>query len=449
MGRIIGYFFLIIFLTVLGLGGFIGYKLMEDESPHIEAQTIPPVLGKKNQLNFSVSDLKSGLRDINISIIQNGKRTTLISKNYPITELWRGSQTKKDSLSIEIMPLEIGLNNGSAILKVEVRDASLRNGIKGNKAEWQTKVLIDTMPPQIIPLSIIHNISQGGSGLVSYKINEPPLKTGIIMGKHYFPGYPRPGGEKGEYAAMVAVSFNEAQPFPVYIEAVDQAGNRGRSSFHYRILKKKFKRDKMNISDNFLNYKMPDFTARYPELKGSLLDIFIEVNTHLRKANNETIRQLCKNGDLELHWQGPFLPLPRSKHMAGFGEYRTYYYKDRKIGNAVHLGTDLASTSHAPVPAGNTGIVVFADYLGIYGNTIILDHGLGLFSLYAHLNNIVVSKGAKVHRGDIIGYTGNTGLAGGDHLHFGMLINGVFVNPVEWWDGKWIESHILSNLSAR
>jgi len=102
--------------------------------------------------------------------------------------------------------------------------------------------------------------------------------------------------------------------------------------------------------------------------------------------------------------------------------------------------------ANAPVPAANTGRIVYAAFLGIYGNCVIIDHGLGLQSLYSHLDEISVTMGAQVNRGDIIGKTGTTGLAGGDHLHFGMVIGGLQVSPVEWWDDHWIKDNILAHL---
>ncbi len=98
------------------------------------------------------------------------------------------------------------------------------------------------------------------------------------------------------------------------------------------------------------------------------------------------------------------------------------------------------------MPAANAGVVVFGQTLGIYGKTIILDHGFGLFSMYSHLSSIAVKIGDQLSQGDIIGRTGSTGMAGGDHLHFSLLIDQTFVNPVEWWDKKWIQHNVLSKI---
>jgi murein DD-endopeptidase MepM/ murein hydrolase activator NlpD len=117
-------------------------------------------------------------------------------------------------------------------------------------------------------------------------------------------------------------------------------------------------------------------------------------------------------------------------------------YDGREIDQQVHLGTDLASTRGAAITASNTGHVLFAGSLGIYGNCVILDHGMGVQSLYAHLSSVTVEVGDRINRGETIGKSGSTGLAGGDHLHFSMLVAGHPVNPIEWWDPHWIADRI-------
>jgi murein DD-endopeptidase MepM/ murein hydrolase activator NlpD len=128
--------------------------------------------------------------------------------------------------------------------------------------------------------------------------------------------------------------------------------------------------------------------------------------------------------------------------MASFGDKRIYVVGGKEFGSSIHSGVDLASTTHAAIYAANNGIVVFAGPLGIYGNTVIIDHGLGLFSLYAHLSSIETTAGKNVKKEELVGHSGTTGLAGGDHLHFSIISDGQFVNPLEWWDPHWIENNI-------
>jgi murein DD-endopeptidase MepM/ murein hydrolase activator NlpD len=112
------------------------------------------------------------------------------------------------------------------------------------------------------------------------------------------------------------------------------------------------------------------------------------------------------------------------------------------VDTQIHFGYDLAAVQQGPVPAANSGVVVFAGPLSIYGNVVVVDHGLGLQTLYAHLSSIDVKEGDEVAKEQELGRTGSTGLALGDHLHYEVLINGVSVTPLEWWDAKWIRDHV-------
>jgi murein DD-endopeptidase MepM/ murein hydrolase activator NlpD len=178
------------------------------------------------------------------------------------------------------------------------------------------------------------------------------------------------------------------------------------------------------------------------------VDKFIKINRDLRQANYQQITALVEKTTTAKHWEGAFLRMPGSANQAGFADQRVYNYQDKIIDRQVHLGMDLASVTHAQVPAANSGIVIFSGPIGIYGKTILIDHGFGLFSMYAHLNRSDVSKGQQVSKGETLGRTGSTGLAGGDHLHFSMLVHNTFVNPVEWWDAAWIKNNILSKIEA-
>ena len=207
------------------------------------------------------------------------------------------------------------------------------------------------------------------------------------------------------------------------VTATDFAGNQAVAGLAYHINARRFKEDRIRISDGFLNRKMPEFTSIVGASAGDqLLDIFLRVNRDLRKANYEALTRVTAKSDAERYWKGPFLRLPRSANRANFADHRTYIYNGQKIDEQNHMGIDLASVQQSPVPAGNRGKVVFADTLGIYGMTVVLDHGFGLFSMYSHLSHMSVDNGQMVAKGDIIGKTGITGLAGGDHLHYGMLV---------------------------
>jgi murein DD-endopeptidase MepM/ murein hydrolase activator NlpD len=182
--------------------------------------------------------------------------------------------------------------------------------------------------------------------------------------------------------------------------------------------------------------------------KGSLIERFLKVNRDLREKNYRQMVQVTTSSEKELLWKGAFLRLPNSEPRAGFADTRDYIYQGRKVDQQVHLGIDLAAVAHTPVPAANKGKVAFAGDLGIYGRTILIDHGFGVFSMYSHLSDYTVQVGQTAEKGEIIGHTGDTGLAGGDHLHFSMVVHDTFVSPVEWWDPMWIEKRIMDKLKG-
>ena len=178
----------------------------------------------------------------------------------------------------------------------------------------------------------------------------------------------------------------------------------------------------------------------------SLSDKFLFINRELRAQNKALINELMQRSDPEMHWDGTFLRLLKSATRSGFRDRRTYEYRGINIDQQTHLGIDLASVAMSPVPAANSGKVIYAETLGIYGRALVIDHGYGLFTMYAHFSDFSVHVGQMVEKGDIIGHTGNSGLSGRDHLHYSVLVSGTFVDPLEWWDASWIHNNIKSKI---
>jgi murein DD-endopeptidase MepM/ murein hydrolase activator NlpD len=231
------------------------------------------------------------------------------------------------------------------------------------------------------------------------------------------------------------------------MEASDRGGNTTRTGFYHHLRRKNFAKDVIHLSDRFFNYKVPEFNVRAPENSSNpMLDKFLEINRNLRKENEAFIKTIGLKTEAEMYWEGTFLRLPNAANRAGFADQREYRYNGEVVDNQVHLGIDLASFEKSPVPASNTGRVVYADDIGIYGKTVVLDHGFGLMSMYSHLSGIDVETGQLVSKGQILGRTGVTGLAGGDHLHYGMMIHNVMINPIEWWDSNWIMHNVTDKL---
>jgi murein DD-endopeptidase MepM/ murein hydrolase activator NlpD len=131
----------------------------------------------------------------------------------------------------------------------------------------------------------------------------------------------------------------------------------------------------------------------------------------------------------QMLWAGPFI-LPVA------GPVGSVYGAGRSYNNApvidYHHGTDFTVDAGTPVAAANSGRVAFAGPLAVRGNSVIIDHGLGVFSAYHHLSEIWVVEGQDVAKGDAVGAVGDTGLATGPHLHWEIIVGGVNVDPLPW-----------------
>ena len=434
-------------LLALGLLGWLVFIIFEGEKPGITLRPLPEFLSGKQEFGLNVSDMKRGLRVLEVTVKQEGRTLKVLEKTFPYKGFLNCDGTHNFDSRFSIDPHALNLAQGRVDLEVSVRDYSRRSGGDGNLALTQHKMVVDTIPPAIRALSRMHYVNVGGAGLVIYQTSSDTAESGLFVNDKFYPGY-QGGGEskKGINICYFAVPHDiEAQP-EIYLWAKDKAGNLSKGGFYYHIRRKQFKTDRINITDRFLDRILPyfSFCAFDPQL--SDLEKFVKINQELRQKNNLVFTNLkTETGPAQL-WEGDWLRLKNAATMAGFGDRRLYYYKGEKIDEQVHLGVDLASLEHSEVQAANNGRVVFRDRLGIYGLTVVLDHGQGLASIYSHLSEIRVAMGQEVMKGEVIGVTGQTGLAGGDHLHFGIMVNGVSVNPIEWWDSHWIRDNITRKL---
>jgi hypothetical protein len=422
---------------------------LEGTPPVMQLELASPTVGVEQTLALHVEDTKTGLRQVWVAILQEDKETVLLDRFFPAGGLLAGGSIHQETLSVSLNAKVAGLKDGPAMLRMFTQDYSWRKWGKGNRAYVEQELIIDTRPPTIEVLSQVHNLNQGGAGVVIYRLSETCPQSGVSVGDRFYPGMSGAFKDTSIYMTFIALSHQQGPQTQIQVTATDFAGNQGRVGLPYHINGRKFKNDRIVITDDFLNFKMPDFKTAVAAAPGDkMLDIFLKVNGEMRRANYETLATVTAKSEAQRYWDGAFLRLPRAANRAGYADHRTYTYDGKKIDEQTHLGIDLASLQQSPVPAGNRGKVVFADNLGIYGYTVLLDHGFGLFSMYSHLSHMEVTPGQMVQKGDVLGRTGLTGLAGGDHLHFAMLVYQTFVNPVEWWDEQWITNNIDSKLKA-
>ena len=446
--RILFPILLVPIIVILLLFAWFIFFCFEGEKPAITLQPRPEFLSKHEKFTVKITDQKRGLRRVKVSLNQEGREVTVFETKFTFEGLLNRQGVHRFEKEFTIDPVSINLAQGRVDLLVQAWDYSRRRGGDGNLTLVQHTMMVDTIPPAIRAVSRMHNINMGGACLVVYQTSSDTKKSGVFVDDRFFPGFQAGDGqEKGMHLAYFALPYGAKEDASISLWAEDRAGNEAKNSFYCHIRKKQFRSDKVNISDRFLERVLPYFSFYRFDPQLSDIEKYIIVNTRLRQENHKTIKALASKTSTKKLWNGTWVALKNAANMAQFGDERTYFYKGKKIDEEVHLGVDLASLAHSPVPAANNGKVIFADRLGIYGLAVILDHGQGLASLYGHLSKIEVTPGQDVNRGETIGLTGQTGLAGGDHLHFSVLVSGVFVNPIEWWDGHWIEDNITRKLA--
>jgi len=424
----------VIILMLIGAGCFLLFK--DTVPPEIAVSPDTPVLGKDSQLVITVADPGSGLKSLKVVAVQDGKEIPLVAKDYP------GGVTQDD----ETIVLEKGqVKEGEFSIRITAVDSSLYPFGKKGVAMVENNYNYDATPPRISVQTNITNLNQGGAGFLVYTLSEEVPETGIRVGDRFFPAYLQPSSSGGflYYCIFAHPWDTPVADFKPIIEARDKAGNTAKRSFNYHTNARTFRRDKINLSDSFMEKTIPEFEGLVPK-EGTALDKYLYINNTMRKENRDKLVEFSRQTNRTMLWSGTFLRLPNAANRAQFADARDYIYNGKQVDFQTHLGLDLASTQHAPVPAGNDGTVVYADFLGIYGNVVVLDHGLGLQTLYAHLSSVAVKAGDAVSKGDIVGHTGSTGLAGGDHLHYGVIAGGTPVQPIEWWDIHWIKNNVTS-----
>jgi len=446
----------LVLLLLLAAGGAFLYA-GRLPGPAIEIAKPVKYVGQSTPVDVAITAPAAHVSRIRIIFEQGGKQTPLFSLETPgSADLKQESADRvrvTRAINRESVP---DLKSGPAKLIVTAARPVMR-GFRTVEASATRDVQVRLEKPTVAVLSTKHYINLGGTEAIVYRATPPDVESGVQVGDLTYPGYPA-GGAKIEGVsisdpavkiAFFALRFDQDVNTPMFAYAKDEAGNSARADFDHLTFPKPFKRSRIELDDKFLNRVVPAILETSPEIKpeGETLDKFLAINGDLRRKNAEKIQSFAKQSSPDMIWAGVvFHPFTSSAVEAAFADQRTYVYQGKEVDRQVHLGFDLARTVNSPIVAANAGKVLYAAPLGIYGNCVILDHGMGVQSLYGHMSSIRVQVGQTVAKEEELGRSGMTGLAGGDHLHFTMLVNGQMVNPVEWWDAHWIQDRILRKL---
>ncbi|MBX3023857.1 M23 family metallopeptidase [bacterium] len=437
---------LVLFGALAVLVGAVWWFKLEPGPPQVDFAQVPDPIGRTVTGDLVVRAAgHPGLRYVEVRLVANGQAITLYRQELPASP-----STREQDIALNADLSATGAVEGPA--KLEVVAGTYAWHLFGGERETVASrdVTIDTTPPRVDVLTTQNNMRLGGAALALFRVSPDATDVSVKVDPYSFPAV------RGYFAdpSLVMVLFAvpqdlTAQARPV-LRAVDAAGNATEVSVPVSIKNRQFPERQLQIDDAFLQRKVPEILSKVGKpVPADLVQGYLVVNREVRKESEDKLDAItAQTADVPL-WTGVFRRQTNAAPMSAFADRRAYVYKGETIDKQTHLGYDLASLKRAPVEATQAGVVLFAGYLGIYGDTVVIDHGLGVSSLYGHLSSIGVKEGQRVAAGEVIGQTGETGLAGGDHLHFSILVRGVQVDPVEWWDPKWMREHLADQLASQ
>ena len=435
----IGVLLLIVAIGLLG-GAYYLAPRFEQGAPQIRLPD-SDVIGLA-PMEVVIGDEGAGLKSVTATLSPGGSEHALVTEQY-------AQPVKEKKFTVTSSKLA-GLKEGPAVLRITARDASLWNFFRGNETVIEKKLTVDITPPTVELIADDRYVNFGGVGAIVYKTSVDTTTSGVKIGDYFFPGFKGQVKDQPDYfLALFAHPYNVPANVKAVLVANDKAGNTRQMPLVYELKNVNYRKSTIPISESFLQNKVAPLLTDVAARQGAAKDIFVAVNKKLRKENEDKIFEVTSKATPVMLWKGAFSQLSNSKVEANFADRRTYVYNNESIDTAYHLGYDLSVTKHYPVEAANSGTAAFVGDLGIYGNTVILDHGLGLFTLYGHLSSFDVKVGDTVKERQPLGKTGETGLAAGDHLHYGVYLNGIAILPVEWWDPKWINDNITPKLAGK
>jgi murein DD-endopeptidase MepM/ murein hydrolase activator NlpD len=401
--------------------------------PSLEVSSTSAIMGKATPIGGHVRASR-GVESVSATIEQDGHR-------YPAWQLAQPSREKDTTFNfVAGTQAAPQLKDGPAKLII---DAKAR-GPLGQSVQWEKEFTVITRPPSVSADSDAHYLYVGMADLATMNVTGSYTEAGVKVGDQKFRAWPMPGGKPGMFS-LYAFAWNMPPTTLPMVYASNAAGDDVTTPLKVEFPKKEQPRytvHELQIDDRFMQKVVGELD---PNGTGDLATRFVKINSEMRKANNKTLSDLSSKSADHFLWSQPFLR-QAAKTEAMFADHRKYIYHGQKIDEQTHLGYDLASTQHAGVIASNDGRVIYAAPLGIYGNCVVVDHGYGLQTIYGHMSRIDVKPGEDVKRGQVMGESGMTGMAGGDHIHFSMQLDGVQIDPKEWWDPHWIKNHVVKRV---
>ena len=435
-------------IAVVGVLAVLWFRVAPEATVAIDADL--PGIGPRTLVTAVARADGRGLGSVRVEVIQNGEAFLLEERAHrPPGALSLGGEAVGEA----VVEVEVGrestphLVEGEATIRVTVeRPGTLLR--RPAPAVRELGLPVRFKPPVIGSIGVTATPTQSGSGVVRYAVGESAVESGVRAGTYWFPAYRSPDGGAQDRFVLFGVPYDSADASIFRLVARDDLGNETSIPFLREVEPSPLRSSTIRLSDGFMQRVVPAIMAQTPELddRGDLLENYLMLNGELRQTNAERFVELASTSAARQLWTGPFRQMRNTQVMDRFATRRQYVYEGRVVDTQDHLGFDLASRLQDNVPAANSGVVALAEYVGIYGNAVVVDHGYGLQTLYSHLSRIDVEVGEEVAAGQRLGLSGQTGLAGGDHLHFAVMLGGLPVNPLEWFDAKWIRDHVAAVL---
>lgn len=388
-------FIVLLIITGIALGGyaFYDYQKVLKESAPIQTLTFNDV--EINYKNASVEyHILNGLIPINRDF-QNLDQANLISTNIANTlsaletdqiEITYPDGSIQNVIGVSQINLE---ENGTYLFKI------LRTQDKTNY-QFEFSVDVDSRPT----ISISNQNPVQGELLI-VEINNIPLNSQIDIDNHFRP------------SAIIQKDYKARFYLPMaYREAAKV----------YPLT--------LSINNQTYNYELDVKTYEFKEIHFTVNQTVVSStvgNNDAVTQYRETIYPLYETFETEEYWEGNFInPVEGARISSTFGEMR---FVNNSKTPTRHAGIDYAIKCGTDVLASNAGKVEYAGFLTMIGNTIVIDHGLGLKTFYEHMEDITITQGDMVEKGQLIGHVGTTGYSTGCHLHFQAMVKNQSINP--------------------
>jgi hypothetical protein len=358
--------------------------------PQVEIEGIEEIAAHRGVIEFTIHirDQQTGVRAVKILLDGNNTQYERELDPYP--------KEYREEANIDTS----NLNDGQHQLIVDVVDASWRR----NHNRLERAITTDNTPP-VVELTLKPEVvTQGRTLMIAAKPNEPINIEGILFEKNaeFYEN-------NALYRSLLGIPVHQRPGrYNLDITAEDEAGNRCQMQRVVQVVKGRFEKGFVSL----------------PKGKKQLL-----TDNEAQKLDLAKRSRAYSQFEPEQLWQGKSIRPAEGRISSSFGKQRVY---NNGVRVSTHLGLDIANATGTPVKAANSGVVALAERLPISGYCVIINHGQRVFSSYAHLNRVYVNEDDEVEKGQIIGEIGTTGQSTGPHLHWGLRVSGVQVDPSEW-----------------